>query len=61
VHLHPFYRERFGTAPGQYPVAEAAYEQIVSLPMFAKMSDADVADVILSVQKVTTALSSNHT
>jgi perosamine synthetase len=61
VHLHPFYRERFGTGPGLFPVAEAAYEQIVSLPMFAKMSDADVADVILSVQKVTTALSSNHT
>jgi perosamine synthetase len=52
VHLHPFYRERFGTAPGQYPVAEAAYEQIVSLPMFAKMSDDDVADVVEAVRKV---------
>ena len=52
VHLHPFYRERFGTGPGMCPVAEAAYEQIVSLPIFPHMTDADVDDVVRAVRKV---------
>jgi len=50
VHLHPFYRERFGTAPGDCPVAEAAYRQILSLPIFPAMTDRDVADVVEAVQ-----------
>jgi perosamine synthetase len=51
VHLHPFYRRRFGTGPGLCPVAEAAYEQIVSLPIFPRMNDSDVRSVIVAVQK----------
>ena len=42
VHLHPYYRDRFGTEPGDCPVAEAAYERLLSLPMFPAMSDGDV-------------------
>jgi len=53
VHLHPFYRRKFGTRPGLCPVAEAAYEELVTLPIFPAMSDADVADVIQAVRKVT--------
>ncbi|HPM23133.1 MAG TPA: DegT/DnrJ/EryC1/StrS family aminotransferase, partial [Phycisphaerae bacterium] len=52
VHLHPFYRERFGWRPGTCPVAEAAYEQLLSLPIFPAMSDADVADVIAAFRAV---------
>lgn len=52
VHLHPFYRNRFGTGPGLCPVAEAAYEQILSLPMFPGMTDEDVENVIKTVQKI---------
>lgn len=55
VHLHPFYRERFGTGPGLCPVAEAAYERLITLPMFPRMSDGDVGDVIAAVRKVTGA------
>jgi perosamine synthetase len=55
VHLHPFYRERFATGPGLCPVAEAAYEQIISLPIFPRMADADVDDVIKAVRKVVDA------
>jgi len=54
VHLHPFYRQRFGTVPGSCPVAEAAYERILSLPIYPAMSDDDVEDVIASVYKVIT-------
>ena len=52
VHLHPFYRNRFGTKPGDCPVAEAAYERILSLPMFPTMTDGDVCDVVAAVSKV---------
>src|SRR5712692_7389128 len=51
VHRHPFYRERFGYEGGEYPVAENAYERLISLPMFHGMSDQDVEDVIAAVQK----------
>ncbi len=52
VHLHPYYRERFGHAAGEYPIAEDAYERLISLPMFHAMSDHDVEDVIAGVSKV---------
>ena len=55
VHLHPFYRQRFGTGRGECPVAEAAYERIITLPVFPAMSDTDVEDVIEAVGKVVTA------
>lgn len=55
VHLHPFYQKRFGTSRGLCPVAETAYGQILSLPMFPRMNDDDIEDVIFGVKKVTEA------
>lgn len=55
VHLHPYYRKRLGTHPGMCPVAEAAYERIISLPMYPAMSDADVERVIDAVGQVARA------
>lgn len=55
VHLHPYYRQNFGTSPGDCPVAEAAYERIITLPIFPQMTSSDVEDVITAVQKVISA------
>jgi perosamine synthetase len=52
VHLHPYYRDRFGYRGGEFPVAEEAYERLISLPMFHGMGDDDVEDVIRAVGKV---------
>ena len=52
VHLHPYYREQFGYVSGRYPVAEAAYERLMSLPIFHGMKEQDVEDVIAAVTKV---------
>jgi perosamine synthetase len=52
VHLHPYYRDQFGHSAGEYPVAEAAYERLISLPMFHGMTDGDVGDVVRAVSKV---------
>jgi len=51
VHLHPFYRQRFGTGPGMCPEAERAYEEIITLPVFPAMTDEMVNTVIEAVIK----------
>lgn len=55
VHLHPFYRTRFGTTVGQCPVAEAAYQQILSLPMFPRLSEDDTDRVIAALGEALSA------
>lgn len=55
VHLHPYYRQRFETGPGLCPVAETEYHRILSLPIFASMTDGDVEDVLTAVEKVAAA------
>lgn len=51
IHLHPFYRAHFGTGPGLCPVAEAAYEELLSLPLYPDLTDHDVQRVIEAVQQ----------
>ncbi len=46
VHMHPYYKVTFNYQPGDFPVAQAAYQQILSLPMYAGMSDDQVKRVI---------------
>jgi perosamine synthetase len=55
VHFHPFYRQRFGQGPGLCPVAEAAYDEILSLPMFPGMTARDIQDVVEAMVKVVAA------
>lgn len=54
VHQHPYYRERFGDRGGEFPVAEDAYQRLLSLPIFHGMTDQDAEDVICAVEKVWT-------
>ena len=49
VHLHPFYRKKFNSGPGLCPMAEAAYECILSLPIYPAMKDSDVQRVVAAV------------
>ncbi len=52
VHFHPYYREKLGNRPGESPIAEDAYQRLISLPMFHGMSDQDLNDVVAAVTKV---------
>jgi dTDP-4-amino-4,6-dideoxygalactose transaminase len=52
LHLHPFYRDAFGFAPGSCPVAEWASDRLLSLPLYPRMSRRDVQDVVTAVRKV---------
>lgn len=51
VHMHPYYRRELGTGPGTCPVAEQAYEQIVSLPMYPGLSDGQVGEVLKALER----------
>ena len=50
VHLLPYYQE-LGYTKGSLPNAEKLYEEIISLPLFPKMNEQDIADVIHIVQR----------
>jgi dTDP-4-amino-4,6-dideoxygalactose transaminase len=52
LHLHPYYRDRFGYRPTDFPNALQAYERVISLPLYPRMSEADVWDVIRAVRSI---------
>jgi perosamine synthetase len=52
LHLHPFYRRNFGYRPADFANASSVYERIVSLPIYPKMTAADVDDVIAAVRGI---------
>ena len=57
VHLHPFYRDRLGTGRGLAPVAEEAYDHMLSLPMFPALTDEQVERVLDTVREVVAEMS----
>ena len=52
IHLQPYYRKRFGFKRGDYPLAEDYYDAALSLPLFPKMTTADVDRVIATMRTV---------
>jgi dTDP-4-amino-4,6-dideoxygalactose transaminase len=52
IHLHPYYRDKYGYAAGAFPVAYESFQRMVSLPLNPCLSDQDVADVIEAVLDV---------
>ena len=51
VYWHHYY-QRLGYEKGTCPVAETAYERLISLPIFFGMTDQDVSDVVTAVESV---------
>jgi len=45
IHLQPFYRQRFGYAPGDFPVTERVSASTLALPFFSNMSEKQVSAV----------------
>jgi dTDP-4-amino-4,6-dideoxygalactose transaminase len=52
LHLHPYYRDKFGYEPEDFPNASAAFDRIVSLPIYPGMTEGNVRDVIVAVRKL---------
>jgi dTDP-4-amino-4,6-dideoxygalactose transaminase len=55
IHIHPYYRDKYGYAPEAYPVTYENYLREVSIPLNPRMTDDDVADVIEAVLEVVEA------
>jgi len=52
LHMQPYYANKYGYQFADYPVAQREYMRLVSLPLYPRMSDQDVTDVIEAVQAV---------
>jgi perosamine synthetase len=52
LHLHPYYRETYGLAPQDLPVAASLYPQIVTLPLFPDMSESNVRQVCDAIKDI---------
>jgi perosamine synthetase len=51
VYYHPFYQKRFGVLKGLCPSAEAAYEKILTLPLFPQMTRDDINRVCAGIRE----------
>ncbi len=49
IHVHPYYRDKYGYRPDSFPVAFTNYRRMLSLPLSPRMTDADAAYVVSSV------------
>jgi len=52
VYLHPFYKKRFHPDAGLCPVAEQAYDHILSLPMFPKLKSHEQEYIIKTIKDI---------
>ncbi|MFH1742893.1 MAG: DegT/DnrJ/EryC1/StrS family aminotransferase [bacterium] len=54
LHLQPYYRDRYGFQPQDFPVATRVYQRSISLPLYPKMKDEDVlyvAEQLINIVK----------
>jgi len=54
LHVHPYYREKFDYTPEDFPITHREFQREVSLPIYSKMDDDDVQDVIDAVHDIVT-------
>lgn len=52
IHLHPFYAEKYGYQPADFPIAHDCYQRMFSLPLNPAMTVRDVQDVVEAVLAV---------
>ncbi|MGQ9608955.1 MAG: DegT/DnrJ/EryC1/StrS family aminotransferase [bacterium] len=52
LHLHKYYKEKFGYKRGDFPNSEFVSDRTISLPLSAKLKNEDVNDVITAVKKI---------
>ena len=50
LHLQPYYVKNFNTKPQDFPIASNYSERVITLPLYPKMSSADVERVIETVK-----------
>jgi dTDP-4-amino-4,6-dideoxygalactose transaminase len=51
LHLQPYWRDRYALRPEQFPHSQRTYERMLSLPIYTRMTDADVQRVVAAVRR----------
>ncbi|MDR1853584.1 MAG: DegT/DnrJ/EryC1/StrS family aminotransferase, partial [Azoarcus sp.] len=51
LHEHPYWKLMYGLRPEMFPVSQSVYERCVSLPIYSRMTDADVERVVDAVKR----------
>jgi len=52
LHRQPYWRDRYGLRPEQFPHADQAYQHMLSIPLFTAMSDDEQGRVIAALKAV---------
>jgi dTDP-4-amino-4,6-dideoxygalactose transaminase len=52
LHLHPYWRERYALTPQMFAHSQKAYQRMLSLPLYTRMSDADVVRVAQALRAI---------
>lgn len=52
LHLQPYWRDTYHLKPEMFPVSQRIYERTVSLPLYTRMTQADVSRIAQAVRKV---------
>jgi dTDP-4-amino-4,6-dideoxygalactose transaminase len=52
VHMHPYYRDTLGYQPKDLPIAAAAYDRILSLPIFPSLTKEDIDYIVTTVRSI---------
>jgi dTDP-4-amino-4,6-dideoxygalactose transaminase len=52
IHIHPYYIGKYGYRKDDFPNAQYIFEHEISLPIYPKMTQNDVMDVVLTIKKL---------
>jgi dTDP-4-amino-4,6-dideoxygalactose transaminase len=52
LHRHPYWRDRYALKPQMYPQADAAYQSMITIPLYTAMSDSDQDRVISALREI---------
>lgn len=52
LHLHPYWRDEYSLVPEMFPIAQELFENEVTIPLYTKMTEADVDRVVKSIKQV---------
>jgi dTDP-4-amino-4,6-dideoxygalactose transaminase len=56
LHLQPYWRDRYGLRPAQFPNSQRAYERMLSLPLYTRMTEGDVERVARALRSALRAV-----
>ena len=54
LHLHPYWRERYDLQAADYPHSQHAYERMLSVPLYTRMTEDDVRRVAAALRQALT-------